>query len=187
MKDIPWYEWLYSVTEDWQIWSYPKLISVYRWKRLNPWRCLSACKSKWYYLVSLTKENNRRSIAVHRLVALTYIPNPDNKPQVNHINWIKTDNRVENLEWCTALENQLHAWGIWLQVKTIPMLKSLRYESDKHKKGIVQMDKQSNIIAIYESVREAAIKTNGNFASIWQCARWWKNRTTSWGFIWKYI
>ena len=61
-------------------------------------------KKRGYLQVTI----NKKCLMVHRLVALSFIPNPQNKPQINHINNITSDNRVENLEWCTPQENMDH-------------------------------------------------------------------------------
>lgn len=67
--------------------------------------------SKGYYMI----RKGKLGTGVHRVVAEAFLPNPENKEQVNHINGIKVDNRVENLEWVTSSENQKHSYALGLR------------------------------------------------------------------------
>ena len=81
--------------------------------RLETGRILKPCTNKQtgYLYVSLWKNNIGKAFTVHRLVANAYIPNPDNKPEVNHISSNRADPRKENLEWVTRSENMRHAYA----------------------------------------------------------------------------
>jgi len=67
-----------------------------------------------YKNIQLYKNEIPKSFKIHQLIAKAFIPNPENKPNINHINGVKDDNRVENLEWCTQKENIQHAWDTGL-------------------------------------------------------------------------
>lgn len=100
----------YAVDELGQIWSLPK--KTRKGTRLI--KPLVNPKTGYMY-VDLCKDGKVKKFTVHRLIALSLLPNPENKPQVNHINGNKIDNRLVNLEWCTRSENQKHSIKIGLR------------------------------------------------------------------------
>lgn len=89
-------------------------------------------RNKRYY-VDLYKNNKRKHLAVHRLVAEAFIPNPNNYPIVNHIDGNSTNNRVENLEWCTYQYNSKHAYNTGL-------CENFKKMNNKNKKAIIRND-----------------------------------------------
>jgi hypothetical protein len=102
MKDVIGYEGLYAVTEDGRVWAYPN--------RVHKGKFLKTSLKKGYPFVCLCKGPVIKQFTVHRLVAEAYLPNPNSLPQVNHKDSNKENNRVTNLEWCTASENKKHSW-----------------------------------------------------------------------------
>lgn len=102
MIDIKGYEGLYAVTKSGKVWGYPKYNWSGRFMRFF-------IMNNGYLVASLYKNHIQKKILVHRLVALTYIPNPKNLPEVNHKNSNRLDNNVKNLEWVTSKQNKEHA------------------------------------------------------------------------------
>lgn len=124
------------------------------------------------YHVELWKNNKRKVKLIHRLVAETFIPNPEGKPQVNHIDGNRMNNSVENLEWCTGSENSKHAYKTGLS-------------KPRGCKPIRGINKITGNIKEYPSIEEAARQLNGNSDAIRSCLKGRSN--SSCGFFWEYI
>lgn len=103
MRDVIGYEGLYAVTKEGRVWSY----RANRFMKTTP-------DSKGYVIMDLNRNGKRFSVSLHRLIAIAFVVNPNNLPVINHKNGIKSDNRAENLEWCTQSENNQHAYDTGL-------------------------------------------------------------------------
>jgi len=158
-KDIAGYEGLYQVS------NLGRVKSLYRFIYLK------FKKDKWGYpCVNLCKKKKTRFF-IHRLVAVAFIPNPGNKPEVNHKDGVKIRNFDTNLEWSTPLENTTHAIITGLRKYTKTAL-------------IYQYDINGTFIKSFNSIYEASKETGINDGNIWRCANNEIKHVDK--FIWRY-
>ena len=146
------------------------------------------------FLKNITRPNGyvyvkigNKTYMAHRLVALTYIPNPENKPQVNHIDGIKTNNKLFNLEWNTQSENIKHSFDIGLRKISDALRESGRVVAEKFgsKNGYVfkkiVLDTETGIF--YEGAREAANTINVNTKYLWRRLNGELKNTTKFKYV----
>lgn len=170
-KDIPGYENEYQATTDGRIWSLKS-------KRFLSQQ-LRGPENKEYYYVCLCKNNIKKQHRVNRLIAKTFLENPNNLPCVNHKDCNKLNNCVNNLEWCTYEDNNKYNNRIELSVQT------------RKKNGLCTKVKVYNkntleFIGTYESVRDAIKELqldNSSSANI--SAALHGKRKSAYGYIWK--
>lgn len=147
----------------------------------KPMVILKHCVHKdGYHFVELTKNNKRKHVLVHRLVAETFILNPDNKSEVNHISGNKDDNSISNLEWVNRSENMRHRIDV-LGFKG-GLYGKLGKLNPRHK--IVQQIQNEKVIAEFYGSHEAERITGISSGSIRAACR--GTHKTAGGYVWKY-
>ena len=165
-RDIPGFE-RYQVSSLGRVKSLRKTVTI-----------MSPSKSSRYCQVTLYKNGKRHYRKVHRLVAEAFIPNPDNLPCVNHKNEDKTDNRVDNLEWCDAKYNNNYGY------RSMKMAQSLSGKDIPLKyKAIEQLDLDGNIVRTYQAIKQVA-DYGYNQSTICNCCK--RKTKTAYGFYWRY-
>lgn len=171
-KSIVWYEWIYEVSSVWRI------KSIRFWNQ----RIMNSLKSSNYLHIKLYKDKIWINFNIHRLIAEHFIPNPENKEQVNHINGIKNDNRVENLEWCSRSENMIHSYRVLLRTWSMEW----KLWKNNHKsKSVIQLSKELETIKKWDSISDVKRELWIWTTSISHCCKW--IRGSAGGFIWKYL
>lgn len=139
-----------------------------------------------YGYVVLSKNNKIQHFYVHRLVAEYFVPNPEDKPYVNHKDGNKRNNNVENLEWVTPLENNLHAYHV---LGKHPM-KGYKFDKSKNSKKVAQyyVSPEGYVykIAVYANASAASLINGISERRINECCNNLKNCREAGGYIWKF-
>jgi len=164
-KDIEGYEGLYQISNLGRI----KTISR---QGTNTRFIKKDIRKDGYIQVHLTKNSKMKNFLLHRLIAQTFIPNPNNFKYINHKDGNKQNNDISNLEWCTSSQNIFHAYNAGLI---------------NRRKKVNQYDKNNNLINTFESVNEASRVTHIDRSHIGACCRKANCYKTSGGYIWRYV
>lgn len=176
-KDIKDYESLYKVSNLGRVKRLECLVNCRgNSQRIAKGKILKLFSLRQYKGAALSKDNKQRGFLVHRLVASAFIPNPVNKPQVNHIDGDKYNNIVTNLEWCTASENTLHAIENNL----------INFKSGKESPNYGKINKATckKVIdtetgIVYFSVKDASEKLSISLNYLYQMLRGQRNNKTN--------
>lgn len=183
-RDVVGYEGFYKISNFGRIKSIEKTVTRgvhdYRLKEIVLVLNKSSCG---YLCVSLCKKGISASTRVNRIVANAFIPNTENKPQVNHENSIKIDNRDKNLTWMTARENVKHSFRTGTR-KTYSHWTGITGGQNPNSKSVVRLTKEGMFIEKYESITKAEAATcidHRNISSV--CVG---KRKTAGGYMWKH-
>lgn len=174
---IEWFE-TYYVNREGLIYSTPKKV----WFIHKKWRFLTPYANKlrwWYCYVWLHGWGKRKNLLHHRIVANAFLPKIEWKDQVNHKDWNKSNNHIDNLEWCTPGENNIHKYRV---LKVPPSEHQKKVASECNSKPILQYSLDWEFIREWSSQKEA--KRNWYWSSIYHCLVW--NTEKAYWFIWKY-
>ncbi len=175
---IPWYEWLYSINQYW-------VVRSDRYKNRFRKCLVGGC---WYHQVTLCVNYIKKTFLIHRLLWEIFLTKDKSRTEINHKNWIITDNRLENLEWCTRSENMQHSYkNLWRVSHFTTKWPPTKWKSGKDShlsKAVVQYDLKLNIINEFESLTQAWSKSWVSAQSIQRVCAWIKLQ--AWWFIWKY-
>lgn len=176
------YEGIYKISNLGRVYSVPRVDSLMR----NKGGCfVSTQKNRGgYVVISLNKDGKQHSHILHRLVAQTFIPNPCNKPEVDHIDANKDNNTAVNLRWCTRKENINNPITHALMsgnAKKNPVCGN----KNPFSRRVAQYSLSGEFISEFESTGIASKNTNVSIHSIQRCAK--GKRKTGGGYIWKYL